>query len=398
MMPSLMIDHLSINLRSGTDNLVSEISFAIKEGESLILLGQSGSGKTMTCSAVLNLLDPKKFKVSGSVFFGETDLLNSSEKQRRGIYGNQIVYIPQNPMTALDPSMRIGRQMDETLRLHSDKSRQQRYNYILRLLHDVGLDDPDRVYRAYPHMLSGGMLQRVIIAMAMMLDAKFVLADEPTTALDVIHRNGIIDLFSQMKANGVGILMVTHDFATALQLGGNVLVMKEGKIIESGEVQSVFDHTTEPYTRSLIEAYLLMMAKVQKRWAATILGAIMCIIWFVTGMHWAMALGYLIMGIAADLVAGAGRYQSKKINSLSYILLSLGGTGSYLVFFADPDGWAKTMLGNGTEQSYIDTMRSTGTVWIMVVMLAGTILAAAVSAFIGCKMLKKQFEKAGITK
>ena len=236
MMPSLMIDHLSINLRSGTDNLVSEISFAIKEGESLILLGQSGSGKTMTCSAVLNLLDPKKFKVSGSVFFGETDLLNSSEKQRRGIYGNQIVYIPQNPMTALDPSMRIGRQMDETLRLHSDKSRQQRYNYILRLLHDVGLDDPDRVYRAYPHMLSGGMLQRVIIAMAMMLDAKFVLADEPTTALDVIHRNGIIDLFSQMKANGVGILMVTHDFATALQLGGNVLVMKEGKIIEQKNV------------------------------------------------------------------------------------------------------------------------------------------------------------------
>lgn len=116
----------------------------------MILLGQSGSGKTMTCSAVLNLLDPKKFKVSGSVFFGETDLLKSSEKQRRGIYGNQIVYIPQNPMTALDPSMRIGRQMDETLRLHSDKSRQQRYNYILRLLHDVGLDDPDRVYRAYP--------------------------------------------------------------------------------------------------------------------------------------------------------------------------------------------------------------------------------------------------------
>lgn len=139
MMSSLIIDRLSIKLRSGSDNLVSEISFAIKEGESLILLGQSGSGKTMTCSAVLNLLDPKKFEVSGSVFFGETDLLNSSEKQRRGIYGNQIVYIPQNPMTALDPSMRIGRQMDETLRLHSDKSRQQRYNYILQLLHTTNI-------------------------------------------------------------------------------------------------------------------------------------------------------------------------------------------------------------------------------------------------------------------
>lgn len=111
-----------------------------------------------------------------------------------------------------------------------------------------------------------------------------------------------------------------------------------------------------------------------------------------------MALSYLVMGIVADLVAGAGGYESKKINSLSYILISLGGTASYLVFFADPDGWAKTMLGNGTEQSYIDTMRSTGTTWIMVIMLAGTILVAAISAFIGCKMLRRQFEKAGITK
>ena len=144
--------------------------------------------------------------------------------------------------------------------------------------------------------------------------------------------------------------------------------------------------------------YLLMLAKVQKRWAVTMLGAILCIVWFVTGMHWAMALGYLVMGIAADLAAGSGRYQSKKINSISYMLLSLGGTASYLVFFANPDGWAKTMLGNGTEQSYIDTMRATGTLWIIAIKLAGTILAAAISAFIGCKMLKKQFEKAGITK
>lgn len=144
--------------------------------------------------------------------------------------------------------------------------------------------------------------------------------------------------------------------------------------------------------------YLLMMAKVKKRFTATILGVIMCIIWFVTGMHWAMALGYLVMGIVADLVAGAGQYQSKKINSISYILLSLGGTSSYLVLFANPDGWARTMLGNGTEQSYIDTMRATGSIWIMVIMLVGTVISAALSAFVGCKMLKKQFEKAGITK
>ena len=121
--------------------------------------------------------------------------------------------------------------------------------------------------------------------------------------------------------------------------------------------------------------YLLMLAKVQKRWAASILGALLCIVWVVTGMHWAMALGYLVMGIIADLVAGTGGYKSKKINSLSYILLSLGGAASYLVFFADPDGWAKTMLGNGTEQSYIDTMRSTGTTWILVIMLAGLVIS-----------------------
>lgn len=144
--------------------------------------------------------------------------------------------------------------------------------------------------------------------------------------------------------------------------------------------------------------YLLMLARVQKRWAVTILGALLCIIWFVTGMHWAMSLGYLVMGIIADITAGAGSYISKKLNSLSYILISLGGTFSYLVFFANPDGWAKTMLGNGTEQSYIDTMRSTGTVWILIIMLAGTIIAAALSAFAGCRMLRRQFEKAGITK
>lgn len=144
--------------------------------------------------------------------------------------------------------------------------------------------------------------------------------------------------------------------------------------------------------------YLLMLAKVKKRWAVSILGAILCIVWFVTGMHWAMALGYLVMGVTADFVAGAGEYKSKMMNSVSYIVISLGGTASYLVFFANPDGWAKTMLGNGTEQSYIDTMRETGSVWIMLVMLVGTVLAAAVSAFVGCKMLRKQFEKSGITK
>lgn len=144
-------------------------------------------------------------------------------------------------------------------------------------------------------------------------------------------------------------------------------------------------------------AFLLMIAKVQKRWSLSIMGVVICIIWFVTGMHWAMALGYLVMAIVADFVAGAGQYKSKKLNSLAYVLFSLGSTGTYIIFFADPDGWAQTMLGNGTEQGFIDTMQATANTGILIAMFAAAIITSSISAFVGCKLLKKQFEKAGIT-
>ena len=143
--------------------------------------------------------------------------------------------------------------------------------------------------------------------------------------------------------------------------------------------------------------YLLMIAKVQKRWSVTILGIIMGIIWFVTGMHWAFSLGYIGMGIIADLVAGAGDYRNKAVNLLSYMLMSLGGVYTYVVFFIDPQGWASTMLENGTEQSYIDTMRASAPSWLLAVIINGTMAIAAFSGWIGGKLLKKQFEKAGIT-
>ena len=143
--------------------------------------------------------------------------------------------------------------------------------------------------------------------------------------------------------------------------------------------------------------YLLMIAKVQKRWSVTILGIIMGIIWFVTGMHWAFSLGYIGMGIIADLVAGAGDYRNKAVNLLSYMLMSLGGVYTYVVFFIDPQGWASTMLENGTEQSYIDTMSASAPSWLLAVIMIGTLAIAAFSGWIGGKLLKKQFEKAGIT-
>ena len=143
--------------------------------------------------------------------------------------------------------------------------------------------------------------------------------------------------------------------------------------------------------------YLLMIAKVQKRWSVTILGIIMGIIWFVTGMHWAFSLCYIGMGIIADLVAGAGDYRNKAVNLLSYMLMSLGGVYTYVVFFIDPQGWASTMLENGTEQSYIDTMSASAPSWLLAVIIIGTLAIAAFSGWIGGKLLKKQFEKAGIT-
>ena len=143
--------------------------------------------------------------------------------------------------------------------------------------------------------------------------------------------------------------------------------------------------------------YLLMIAKVPKRWSVTILGIVMGIIWFVTGMHWAFSLGYIGMGIIADLVAGAGHYRNKVVNLLSYMLMSLGSVYTYVVFFIDPQGWASTMLENGTEQSYIDTMSASAPSWLLAVIIIGTLAIAAFSGWIGGKLLKKQFEKAGIT-
>lgn len=143
--------------------------------------------------------------------------------------------------------------------------------------------------------------------------------------------------------------------------------------------------------------FLLLVAKVPKRWAITILGGIICFIMFATGMHWGMWLGYLILGFAADLIAGTRRYRSVRTNILAYAVFCLGAAGSYAVFFIDPAGWTAAMLKNGTEQSYIDTMTASAPLWVLAVIIIGTLLVAAFSGWIGGKMLKKQFEKAGIT-
>lgn len=185
--------------------------------------------------------------------------------------------------------------------------------------------------------------------------------------------------------------MVTTGIFTALYL---VFTMVSGIFFAPNPVLTFY----MPIACALVcgPIYLLLVAKVRKRFSVTLLGILMGALMFVTGMHWGMCLGYIIMGIAADMVAGVGRYRRKVLNMFSYMLLSLAPAGSYLVYFADPDAWARSMLGNGTEQSYIDTMNSTANLRILIIMLVGTLAAAILSAFIGGRLLKNSLKKPGL--
>ena len=242
--------------KNGKLTACNKVSLCFEKGKTLGIIGESGCGKSTLMKIIMQLEEP----TSGQVLYHGEDITKlKGEKLRQHRRNVQMVF--QDPFASLNPYHTIFHHILRPLMINHMANSQEEYEQkVIELLERVELTPAVNFMYRRPHELSGGQRQRVMIAMAFINNPALLIADEPTTALDVIHRNGIIDLFSQMKANGVGILMVTHDFATALQLGGNILVMKEGKIIESGEVQSVFDHTTEPYTRSLIEAYSLSCA------------------------------------------------------------------------------------------------------------------------------------------
>ncbi len=256
-MNALEVRDLSISLKKNGNEIVRGLSFSLGEAESLIILGRSGCGKTMTCAAVMGLLNMRLFSVSGSIRFKGAELAGLPERQRRDYYGNKIAFIPQNPMTALDPSLRIGKQMDETLRLHTGLNAAQRRARICEALGNSGLKDAERIYKALPHTLSGGMLQRVLIAMALSTGAELIIADEPTTALDVVHRNNIVDSFRGLRDEGAAVLFVTHDFAAAMRLGGNALIMRDGELIEQGSIEALYEAPGTDYTGDLVRACAL---------------------------------------------------------------------------------------------------------------------------------------------
>ncbi len=253
----LGIEGLTIDLPQGADRkyAVRDLSFTLDRGEVLCVVGESGSGKSMTANAVMGLL-PNLLKVSaGRAVFGGRDILALPETQRRALRGAKIAMIFQEPMTALNPLMRIGDQIAEVFEAHDLDSPSERRSKALSLIEEVGLPDPEKIIRAYPFQLSGGQRQRAMIAMALALEPEILIADEPTTALDVTTQAQILDLIAEIRQrHGMAVMFITHDFGVVAEIADRVIVMRHGEVVETGRAAEVLAAPKHDYTRRLLEA------------------------------------------------------------------------------------------------------------------------------------------------
>jgi peptide/nickel transport system permease protein len=241
----------------GVTEVVKGVSLDVRRGEVHGLIGESGSGKTQTAFSVLGLLPSGGRVVSGSIDFAGTSLAGAPESVYRTIRGRRIAYIPQEPMSNLDPTFTIGSQLVEPMRVVLGLSKAEARTRALALLERVGIPDPARTFAAYPHEVSGGMAQRVLIAGAVSCDPELIIADEPTTALDVTVQAEVLDLLRDLQAErSMGVLLVTHNFGVVADLCDRVSVMKAGRIVETGPVRAIFDDPQHEYTRALLDAIL----------------------------------------------------------------------------------------------------------------------------------------------
>ncbi|ENT04506.1 ABC transporter ATP-binding protein [Brucella sp. 63/311] len=243
--------------QDGEDRIaVNRISFDIAEGETVALVGESGSGKSVSALSVLKLLPyPVASHPSGEILFNGTDLMRASEPELRRVRGNDITMIFQEPMTSLNPLHTIERQVSEILRVHQGMGEQAARARTLQLLHEVGIREPEKRLNAFPHQLSGGQRQRVMIAMALANKPKLLIADEPTTALDVTVQAQILNLLAELKAaQGMSMLFITHDLGIVRKIADKVCVMNKGEIVEAGRTRDIFDNPQHPYTKHLLAA------------------------------------------------------------------------------------------------------------------------------------------------
>ncbi|NEM92051.1 dipeptide/oligopeptide/nickel ABC transporter permease/ATP-binding protein [Galbitalea soli] len=237
--------------------VVQDVSLVVRRGEVHGLIGESGSGKTQTAWSILRLLPEGGRVVGGSIFFEGTDLAHASEREMTRIRGKKIAYIPQEPMSNLDASFTIGSQLVEPMRVSLGISKAEAKKRALALLAKVGIPNPERTFAAYPHEVSGGMAQRVLIAGAVSCTPDLLIADEPTTALDVTVQAEVLDLLRELQAEfRMGVVLVTHNFGVVADLCDQVSVMRDGRIVETGPVKSIFADPQHPYTRSLFAAIL----------------------------------------------------------------------------------------------------------------------------------------------
>ena len=237
------------------ETVVFDFDLTLDEGDIVGLVGESGSGKSMSALAIAGLLSRKDMKKRGEILFEGVDLLTCERSTLRDIQGNDISVIFQEPMTSLNPVKKIGWQVEESLRIHTDMTKEERYQKVIQMLEDVELDNPEQVYNQYPHELSGGMRQRVMIAAAMICAPKILIADEPTTALDVTIQAQIVKLLKRInKEKKTAIIFISHDLSLVRQICERVLVMQGGYIVESGLTEDIFNNPQKEYTKKLIEA------------------------------------------------------------------------------------------------------------------------------------------------
>lgn len=238
------------------ERVVNHVSFSLEEGKILGIVGESGSGKSMTAMAIAGLLKRHDLEKKGEIFFDGKELLHASRAELRNYQGNDISIIFQEPMTSLNPVKRIGWQVEESLKIHKpDMSKSERKRRAIEVLSDVELPNPEQIYRKYPHELSGGMRQRVMIASAMICEPKLLIADEPTTALDVTIQLQIVKLLQRLnKEKNMAVLFISHDLSLVKRLCSRIVVMQNGDVVEQGATQEIFDNPQERYTRELINA------------------------------------------------------------------------------------------------------------------------------------------------
>jgi oligopeptide/dipeptide ABC transporter ATP-binding protein len=244
-----------LHLDDGPVTIVDGVDFDVRAGETVALVGESGCGKSLTMLSVMGLHpQPPAEIVAGSVLLDGNDLLAMDEDRRRAVRGAEIAMVYQDPMTSLNPLMRVGEQIAEVLRAHG-RSRREAHDRTVEVLADVGIPRPERATRAYPHEFSGGMRQRVVIAMALALRPKVLIADEPTTALDVTIQQQIISLVARLRAQmSMAVVWVTHDLGVVARVAQRVLVMYAGHVVEEGSTAAVFAAPEHPYTAGLLAA------------------------------------------------------------------------------------------------------------------------------------------------